>query len=399
MKTGRLRLLYLSNAFPPGVGGRFPSLCASSHPQETRMAVALGKLADVQTVGLLPRQLWRQLDPRDDSIGLEHSLILWDRNPKLWHRWRSWRRLRTFYREEIRRHGIPDVILVRNLCSGVFNAFVRWLRSQPRRPLIVQVLADSGLGQPVSAWRRLRYRFKPVAFLEEQAIHWYDACLGFGIESRRHFEPLGIPWQWMPAAYNFYYEPPATTPKSGPVQFGYFGGISAAVGVQAMVQAFLTSGIPGSLRLCGFGGLVETVKQLAATHPNLHFDGVKTQTECLSWAQQFDVLVNPRLPHLGWDNSFPSKLFEYAMTGKAILSTRTCGVDKVLLDEGLYLDAGHLEDSLREKFREISNMDRNELQRRGGIIRQRIVNEYNWEAQARRMIDFLTGLVQAREEN
>jgi hypothetical protein len=58
-----------------------------------------------------------------------------------------------------------------------------------------------------------------------------------------------------------------------------------------------------------------------------------------------------------------------------------------------------LEDSLREKFREVSNMDRNELQRRGGIIRQRIVNEYNWEAQARRMVDFLTGLVQARGEN
>lgn len=360
------------------------------------MANALSQLTDITTVGLLPRQLWRQLEPKDNSLGLDHKLILWDRNPKLWHRWRSWRRLRAFYLQEIEQHGVPDVVLVRNLSTGVYNAFVRWLRQHSKRPLIVQVLADSGLGQSVSASRRLRYQFKPVAFLEDQAIHWYDACLGFGIESQRHFEPLGIPWMWMPAAYNFYYEPPPAAPVTGPIQFGYFGGLSEQVGVLSMIQAFLASGVPGSLRVCGFGGLTETVKQLAAKHPNFHFDGVKSQTECLAWAQQFDVLVNPRLPHLGWDNSFPSKLFEYSMTGKAILSTRTCGVDKVLLDEGIYLDAGSLEESLRQKFREVSDMARNELQRRGGIIRQRIVNEYNWDAQARRMVDFLTGLVESR---
>lgn len=362
------------------------------------MANALSKLAEITTIGLLPRQLWGHLEPKDDSLGLNHKLLLWDRNPKIWHRWYSWRRLRAFYLEDVRQNGVPDVVLVRNLCTGVFNAFVRWLRQQPDRPLIVEVLADSGIGQPVPALRRLRYKFKPVAFLEDQAVHWYDACLGFGIESRRHFEPLGIPWMWMPAAYNFYYEPPPAAPITGPIRFGYFGGLSEQIGVLAMVQAFLSSGVPGSMRLCGFGGLTETVKKLASENPNLHYDGVKSQTECLAWAQQFDVLINPRLPHLGWDNSFPSKLFEYAMTGKAILSTRTCGVDRVLLDEGIYLDADHLDKSLHQKFLEVSSMDRIELQRRGGIIRQRIVNEYNWDAQARRMVEFLTELVK-RQKN
>ncbi len=360
------------------------------------MANALSRLAEVTTVGLLSRKLWRRLEPRDGSLGLEHKLVIWDRKPELWHRWQSCRQLQAFYLKEVRENGVPDAVLVRNLSTGVYNYFVRWLRRQPERPAVVQVLADSGLGQPVSAFRRLRYKFKPMHFLEEQAVHWYDACLGFGIESRRHFEPRGIPWLWMPAAYNFFYEPPPAAPVEGPIRFGYFGGLSEQIGVLSMIQAFLASGVPGSLRVCGFGGLTETVKKLATEHPNFYFDGVKSQTDCLAWAQQFDVLVNPRLPHLGWDNSFPSKLFEFSMTGKAILSTRTCGVDKVLLKEGIYLDANDLEKSLREKFREVSEMDRRELRRRGSIIRQRIVNEYNWDAQARRIVDFIGEVVKSR---
>ena len=360
------------------------------------MAQALSRLAEVTTVGLLPRQLWGHLEPADNSLGLNHQLLLWERKPEPWHRWRSLQKLCAFYREEIRRHGVPDVLLVRNLSNVVYNYFVRWLRQQPRCPLIVTVLADSGLGQPVSSLRRLRYKIKPMQVLEETAVHWYDACLGFGIDTRRHFEPRGVPWLWMPAAYNFYFEPPPPAAVAGPIRFGYFGGLSEAVGVLAMVRAFLASGIPGSLRLCGFGGLTDTIKQLAAINPNLHFDGVKSQTECLAWAQQVDVLVNPRLPFAGWDNSFPSKLFEYAMAGKAILSTRTCGVDQVLRYEGIYVDAYDLEKSLGQKFREVSELERSELQRRGQAIRLRIVNEYNWDAQVQRVLAFLQGILKTR---
>ena len=169
--------------------------CASSHPQETRMADAFAKLTEVSSVGLLPHKLWGHLEPGDGSLGLEHKLVLWDRNPKLWHRWRSCsEQLRDFtHRKEVRRGETcrTSIALVRNLSTGVYNAFVRWLRTQPRRPFVVQVLADSGLGQPASILRRLRYKIKPVAFLEEDAIHWYDACFGSGVKSRTTLQNSG----------------------------------------------------------------------------------------------------------------------------------------------------------------------------------------------------------------
>jgi len=117
----------------------------------------------------------------------------------------------------------------------------------------------------------------------------------------------------------------------------------------------------------------------------------------MAWAQQVDVLINPRLPI--WENSFPSKVFQYGITGKAILTTRIGGVDEVLGEPGLYFDAENLEAALRQKFCEVAALERAELQRRGAAIRQRILTDFNWDAQARRMVKFLKEIVPAPPGN
>jgi glycosyltransferase involved in cell wall biosynthesis len=387
----RLRLLYLSNAFPPGVAGRFPGVNPAGHPQETRNVQALAKLAEISTVGLLPEETFGRLEPRDGSLGLEHELLLWERKPELWHRWRAWRQLRRFYLEKVARTGMPDALLVRNL-TPVFNHFVKWLRRQRVRPLIVLVLADSStLGKFVSLSRRIRYALKPMQPMDGRAILWYDACIAFGIGTRRYFEPRGIPWMWMPSAFNFPYDPPAADPdQGGPIEFGYFGSLAEHAAVLPMAHVFLNAKVPGRLHVCGYGRAADELQGLAARHPNLRFDGLLSQAGCLAWAQKVDVLINPRLNRWGLENSFPSKIFEYCVTGKAILSTRTGGVDQVLGEDGLYLDADDFERSLDQKLRELAALDRAELRRRGTAIRNRVLREFNWDAQAGRMIEFLT---------
>jgi glycosyltransferase involved in cell wall biosynthesis len=325
---------------------------------------------------------------------VDQELLLWERKPELWHRWRSWRKLRAFYLAKIAREGAPDILLVRNL-SPVFNHFVRWLRRQKPRPCIVLVFADSArLGHPVSLSRRARYAFKPMQMLDDQAILLYDACISYGIGTRPHFESRGIPWMWMPSAFNFQYDPPPPDPaQTGPIRFGYFGALADHASVLPTVQAFLDVKIPGSLHICGYGRLSDELKRLSERHPNFHFDGLlPRQSDCLPWAQKVDVLINPRV---GWglENSFPSKIFEYGMTGRAILTTRTGGVDHVLFDDGIYLDAEKLEESLREKLRAVAAMDRAELSRRGAAIRNRLLKDFNWDEQARRMVAFLEPLV------
>lgn len=390
-----LRLLYLSNAFPPGVTGRFPSVNPAGHATETRMAQALSKLASLASVGLLGAEVFGQLEPRDDSFGVEHELLLWEGYPELWQRWKSWRKLRLFYLQKAAQSGPPDVVLVRNL-NPIFNRFVRWLRRLRPRPLIVLILADSStLGQRVSLSRRLRYAFKPMQTLDDTAILWYDACISFGLGTRPYFEPRGVPWLWMPSAFNFSYDPPEPAVEhTGPISFAYFGALAEHAAVIPMVQGFLKSGVPGPLHLCGFGKLSDRLQQIAASQSNIRFDGLlQRQRDCLDWAQKADVLINPRLPIWGLENSFPSKIFEFGMTGKAILSTRTGGVDKVLGENGLYVESEDFENALSQKLREVACMQRAELRRRGASLRARLLREYNWDRQAERMIEFLAPLV------
>lgn len=394
MTDQRLRIFYLSNAFPPGVTGRFPAVNPAGHATETRMTQAIARRSELASVTLLGKEVYGRLEPRDDSFGLEHELILWDRNPHLWHRWRSWRLLRQHYLETFPAGSEPDIVLVRNL-NPVFNRFVRWLRRRPTRPRIVLVFADSStLGHAIPLSRRVRYAFKPMQVWDADAILWYDACISFGLGTREFFEPHGIKWMWMPSAFNFHYDPPPeVSPRTGPIRFGYFGALAEHAAVLPMVQGFLASGVPGTLHVCGFGKSPDQLRALAAQHPNFKFDGLlPKQSDCLDWAQQVDVLINPRLNIWGLENSFPSKVFEFGMTGKAILTTRTGGVDQVLGDDGIYLESGDFQNSLIQKLREIAHLNRAELARRGAAIRKRLLENYNWDRQAERMVEFMNAL-------
>lgn len=401
MTSRRLRLLYFGNAYPPGWGrGSVGPLHA--YYADVILWQKLSQLAGLSTVGLLHGKLWKKrLEPKDDSPGLEHELVLWDRNPALWHRWISWRKLRRYYLEKVRREGMPDVLVIYNL-QTVFNHFVKWLRRQPKRPLIVLLLGDSGgLGEKVPLSRRLRYRFKPMQMLEAQSVLMYDAAIVSSITAKRYFEPRGVPWMWYPACYKFEYRPPPPSPnQSGPIRFGYFGALGNSYACTSMVRAFLNAGVQGTLHVCGGGALSGELEQLAECHPNFHFDGfLPKASDCLDWAQKVDVLINSRLLIQGQDNSFPSKVLEYGIAGKAILSTLVGGVYEVLGNEGIYFDPENFEESLQNKIREISAMDRTELQRRGQVLHNRIIKDFSPGEQARRIFEFLTKIVQSRSAN
>ena len=207
---------------------------------------------------MMAREVFGKLEPRDDSMGVEHELLLWDRRPEVWHRWKSFGELRRFYLEKTARDGMPDVVLMKNL-SPSYNHFIRWLRRQQPRPLIVWLLADAGsLGQKISFFKRLRYIFKPMVTLDDnKAVSWFDACISFSSDTRQLFESLHMPWLWMPAAFNFLYEPPVvSTAQDGPIRFGYFGTLGGHSHALEMTQAFLDSKVPGQscVRLRIWGG-------------------------------------------------------------------------------------------------------------------------------------------------
>ncbi len=77
------------------------------------------------------------------------------------------------------------------------------------------------------------------------------------------------------------------------------------------------------------------------------------------------------------------------MTGRPILTSRVSGVDLVLGDAAFYFDADDFERSLDLALTQIEGLPREELQRRGAAIQQRMLTEFSWERQGKRMSDFL----------
>ena len=146
-----------------------------------------------------------------------------------------------------------------------------------------------------------------------------------------------------------YDPPPPIADAKGPIRFGYFGDFRNRQ-VRQLVNAFLKAD-PGTLHICGHGPLSGELKQLAERHPNFQFDGfLPKQSDCFPGRKKWMFSSTCGLPGRGKDNSAPSKVFEYGVAGKAILSTRTAGMDEILGNEGIYIETENFEDSLRPKI-------------------------------------------------
>lgn len=384
------RLLYLGNAFPPGVSALFPELQPAGHLIETNLVNALRPRFDVRSIGISSVRVEALPHPRPDSPGLPNGLNLLDRKPALFHRWRSLRRLRLAYRQWRGEGWHPEAIVVCNF-SPVYNAFIRQLTRQKDPPLLVLYLADSTLlDVPLSHAKRLRYRLKPFKWLDDEMADQYDACVAVSADTQARFATSGTPWLWLPNGIDparVRHQSPGT--ETGPIVFGYFGHAGEHTGIHHLLRLFTATTRQARLKVCCFG---KTRTQLAAQfgrYPNVTFHGPFDPEGCVEFGTGCDVLVNPRPIVPGNRNNFPSKVFEYALTGRAVLSSGLSGADRILGSSAYYFDAENYRASLSHMLDALARTPRTELRQRGGDLQRRLLSEYCWETQGSRLTSFL----------
>lgn len=392
--TARPRLLYLGNALPPGVSTLFPEAQPAGHLVETSLITSINQAFEIRSVGCSSLDLEHLPEERRDSLGLPNALNLTDRTPELYHRHRSLWRLRRTYLKWQAEGWVPDIILVCNF-SPIYDGFIRWLKSRPNAPLLVLYLADSTtLGTEVPPLKRFRYHFKPLVFPEAEMLRYIDACVAVSPDTRKMFEERGLPWLWLPNGC----EPRRALRAEdvtieGPLRFGYVGALGGHAGLPRLLSIFTSVERNSVLHICGFGKARTEITAICRSHPRLRFHTPRTPDECLQLSRTWDVLVNPR-PILPCNqNNFPSKLFEYTLTGRAILTSNVSGADVVLGPEAYYFDAHDFEQSLGRTLDELIATPRVELNRRGAAIQKRMLAQYSWAQQGERLAAFLTHLL------
>ncbi|HEU5336260.1 MAG TPA: glycosyltransferase, partial [Terriglobales bacterium] len=149
------------------------------------------------------------------------------------------------------------------------------------------------------------------------------------------------------------------------------------------------------LEICGYGKGAEELRELAEREPRLRFHGLLSPEECLRFGRSCDVLVNPRPASHGNENNFASKLFDYALSGRAILTSRLSGVEEVLGPLAEYFDPADFSHSLAQRVTALVSTPRSELARRGAAIQHRVLSQFSWTKQAAGMAGFLQGLSHA----
>jgi glycosyltransferase involved in cell wall biosynthesis len=289
--------------------------------------------------------------------------------------------------------------MVYNL-SPIYNQFLLWLRKQTKCPKLVLLLLDSpNLGVPQQRWKTFRRRFKPMYTPDSEMLGRFDACVGLSKVTEKYFGPRQVPFLWMPGGCNpkraATVDSARFPARNGSLRLGYFGCLSEHAGVRPLVETVLGSGVSATVEICGYGRLDDKLSRVASQDPRLKFHGLRTPDDCLAFGQSCDVLVNPRPATHGNENNFSSKLFDYALTGRAILTSRLSGAEDVLGPEAFYFDPQSFEPSLQQALVTLAASSRAELDRRGQAIRSQVTSQFSWNRQGARLASFLQGLCPA----
>ncbi len=135
----------------------------------------------------------------------------------------------------------------------------------------------------------------------------------------------------------------ANASPQAPIILAYAGSLERRYGVATLVDAVcrLNQANPGAviLRLFGRGDFEQELVAIASQHTEIRYEGFLEQNQLVAELFDADVLVNPRPSGAEFSvQSFPSKLLEYLLTGRAVLTTRIASIPQEMRDCFYYID-------------------------------------------------------------
>lgn len=170
----------------------------------------------------------------------------------------------------------------------------------------------------------------------------------------------------------------------------YTGALTEYSGVLELIEAMKKVHDPEVvLEIYGGGYLAEHVKQLADATNNVKYCGKVANTEVLKLQREAYLLVNPRpVDDPIAQVTFPSKMFEYMLSGTPVLTTRLNGLDEEYL-ERVFSVPDHSADALAKGINMVLSADPASLLEKAVAASDFISREKNWKTQCEKIYHFL----------
>jgi glycosyltransferase involved in cell wall biosynthesis len=259
------------------------------------------------------------------------------------------------------------------------------------RAVSVGLVADVNKpGEVVPAGFRWRFDYRWAVRL----IRRFDRLITVREDIARKYAP-GTPFLVVPGGVPARLvgrnpEPPAGHPPAGPFTVAFAGALTPLNGVALLLQAMaLLEGEPFRLRIAGRGPLEAEVRAAAAVDGRVEYCGFLGADQVAALYEGASLLADVRVGR-GMDPSrfFQGKLIEYMASGRPVLTTArgpSATADLVFRFEGT---SGQ---ELAATLRQLAAMPLEALAARAHAARQWVASEATWEAQGRRIREFLAG--------
>lgn len=171
----------------------------------------------------------------------------------------------------------------------------------------------------------------------------------------------------------------------------FSGALTEYNGIIPLLQAMeIISNKDIKLDIYGGGYLEEYVLNFAKNHSNVIFHGKVNNKEMLQRQRDAWLLINPRIENnLISKVTFPSKTFEYMLSGTPILSTRLNGYSEEYFDKMYFIEECSAV-GIAKAIDGILELDEQQLIYTAKKAYDFVVEKRTWKKQTEKIIEFLT---------
>ncbi|MBQ4107960.1 MAG: glycosyltransferase [Clostridia bacterium] len=178
-------------------------------------------------------------------------------------------------------------------------------------------------------------------------------------------------------------------PSEDTVSIMYSGVLDLRYGIKELLDAFAELPENYELWLTGKGNAAEVINERAKHDGRIKYLGyLPTRLDLLNKQKEATMLISTRDPSEPASTyCFPSKIFEYMVSGNPVLSTRINGIPDEYFDYIIPLDS--LDAAyLKNKILEVAGMPSEERENLGARAKSFVLKEKNNVKQAEKIINF-----------
>lgn len=170
----------------------------------------------------------------------------------------------------------------------------------------------------------------------------------------------------------------------------YGGALTEYSGILTLIEAMkYVEDKDAKLHIYGSGYVQNQVEQMAQQIPNVEYHGRISNQEMLRIQKEAYLLVNPRPVEDSIAKvTFPSKLFEYMISGTPVLTTKLNGINEAF-QEHLYLAEDSSAQELARMMNTVLQLPSCEVKAKATGAYSFVVSEKNWKKQCERIYAFL----------